>query len=84
MCSRQAKQPERGREVAKAETMVRVYKDASAYQHDAKRLAKDGWRVANTVERRPRAGCARIVLLWWLTLLRPPKPELVVTYERTR
>lgn len=66
------------------ETMVRVYKSNSDYQHDAKRLAKDGWSVQTTTERKPRAGCARIILLWWLTLLRPPKPELVVTYSRPR
>lgn len=69
--------------MAKTETMVRTYKDSDSYRRDAASLAKKGWKVTNTVERRPRAGCARIVLLWWLTLLRPPKPELVVTYERT-
>lgn len=68
--------------MAKSQTMVRVYGGNGDYQKDAKRLAKDGWNPVNVVERRPRAGCARILLLWWLTLLRPPKPELVVTYQR--
>ena len=67
----------------KTETMVRVYKGNGDYQRDAKRLAKSGWSPLNVVERRPRAGCMRIALLWWLTLLRPPRPELVVTYQRT-
>lgn len=66
------------------ETMVRTYKNTDQYQRDAAKLAQQGWRVVNTVERRPRAGCARIILLWWLTLLRPPRPELVVTYARQR
>jgi hypothetical protein len=66
------------------ETMVRVYKGNDAYQKDARKLADQGWRVVNVVERRPRAGCLRILLLWWLTLLRPPRPELVVTYARAR
>lgn len=66
------------------ETMVRVYKGSDDYQKEARKLARDGWEVVNTVERRPRAGCLRILLLWWLTLLRPPKPELVVTYRRHR
>jgi hypothetical protein len=62
--------------------MVRVYSSNSAYQKDAAKLAKQGWTPITVTERRPRAGCARIILLWWLTLLRPPKPELVVTYQR--
>jgi len=64
--------------------MVRIYHRSSAYQRDAKRLAKSGWFPINTVERRPRAGCVRILFLWWLVLLRPPKPELVVTYQRIK
>lgn len=62
-------------------TMVRVYKSPSSYDHDAKLMSKKGWVPINVVERRPRAGCLRIILLWWLTLLRPPKPEIVVTYQ---
>lgn len=69
---------------AASETMVRVYKNTRDYQSDAKKLANKGWSPTNTVERRPRAGCLRLALLWWLILLRPPKPELVVTYQRSR
>jgi len=67
-----------------AQTLVRVYKSNGAYQSDAAQLARQGWLPTSVTERRPRAGCARIVLLWWLTLLRPPKPELVVTYQRVQ
>lgn len=66
------------------ETMVRTYKNTDAYQRDAVKQAKQGWHVVNTVERRPRAGCFRIVTLGFFTLIRPPKPELVVTYLRRR
>ena len=65
-----------------AQTLVRVYKSNGAYQSDAANLARQGWVPLSVTERRPRAGCARILLLWWLTLLRPPRPELVVTYQR--
>ena len=64
--------------------MVRTYKEPRRFVRDARRLSRDGWRVVNTIERHPRAGCLRILLLWWLVLLLPPKPELVVTYERER
>lgn len=66
------------------ETMVRVYKSPTAYARDAKTLAKKGWSVATVTHRQPRAGIGRIVTLGLLTLLRPPRPELVVTYQRTR
>jgi hypothetical protein len=66
------------------ETMIRVYKSNSAYQHDARKLAGQGWRVVSVTERRPRAGIARIVLLMFLVLIFPPKPQLVVTYSRPR
>jgi hypothetical protein len=64
------------------ETMVRVYTSAGGYRRDAAKLAKQGWSPIHVTERRPRAGCLRILLLWWLVLLRPPKPQLVVTYQR--
>jgi hypothetical protein len=66
------------------ETMVRVYKTTDAYQSDLAKLTKKGWITQTVTERKPRAGCARIILLWWFTLIFPPKPELVVTYMRTR
>lgn len=62
--------------------MVRTYKSNDAYRKDANKLAKQGWRVVNVAERRPRAGCLRLLFLWWFVLIFPPKPELVVTYER--
>ncbi len=64
------------------ETMVRTYRGTDRFQKDAKRLAKDGWSVSNTVSQRPRAGCGRILSLGLFTLIFPPKPELVVTYTR--
>lgn len=66
------------------ESMVRVYTSAEDYGKDAKKLANQGWSVSNVTHRQPRAGCGRIIFLWWLTLLRPPKPELIVTYTRAK
>src|SRR4051794_18555624 len=64
------------------ETMVRTYKDTDDYQKDQKKLAKDGWSTQAMVERKPRAGVGRIVTLGMASVIRPPKPELVVTYQR--
>lgn len=64
------------------ETMVRVYRSTSEYQRDAQGLARKGWQPTSVTERKPRAGCLRLILLWWLVLIIPPKPELVVTYQR--
>jgi len=68
----------------KTETMVREYTDSAAFNRDAARLAKDGWSVISTTDVKQRAGCGRLILLWWLVLLRPPKAKIVVTYQRTR
>jgi hypothetical protein len=63
-------------------TMVRTYTSDSAYRKDAESLARKGWSVSNVTEQRPRTGCLRLILLWWLVLIWPPKPKLVVTYVR--
>lgn len=47
---------------------VRTYPDRVAFQRDAARLAADYWVVSSVVERKPNAGCLRILLLWWLVL----------------
>ena len=66
------------------ETMVRVYKETKDYQKDQSKLAKDGWTTATMVERKPRAGIGRIATLGVMSVVRPPKPELVVTYQRLK
>lgn len=65
------------------ETIIRIYRKPDEYQRDAQRLSRDGWSVSNVTERRPRSGCLRVfLLLGFLALVFPPKPELVVTYTR--
>lgn len=66
------------------ETMVRVYKSPDAYRREAEKLAKQGWVVSNTTERNPRAGCGRMIFLGLFALVFRPKPEIVVTYSRTK
>lgn len=66
------------------ETMVRSYPDAKAFDRHAAKLATQDWTVTNTTTRQPRAGCGRILTLGFITLLRPPKPEIVVTYSRPK
>jgi hypothetical protein len=70
--------------VETVETMVRVYKDTGDYDKDQRKLAKDGWLTLTMVERTPRAGIGRMATLGLMAVVRPPKPELVVTYQRTK
>jgi hypothetical protein len=60
---------------------VRTYPDRVAFERDAARLAGNYWVVSSVVERKPNAGCLRILFLWWLVLIFPPRPELLVTYR---
>ena len=67
---------------ARDQTMVREYPDPNAYRRDAAKLAKKGWEVVSAMERAQRAGVGRLLLIGILSLLRPPKPTIVVTYRR--
>lgn len=62
--------------------VVKRYKDERAYQRDAQRWVRRGYKVSHVISEKPRAGCARILTLGLFTLLFPPKSELVVTYSR--
>jgi hypothetical protein len=64
------------------ETTVRRYRTRAAYEQDLLKLAPQGWIVASVSEQYPRLGCAALLLapLRWRSL--PPKPEIVVTYQR--
>jgi hypothetical protein len=59
---------------------VREYKSRGDFDRDAINAAAHGWRVVSVTEREQRAGCIRIVLLWFLALLWRPKPRLLVAY----
>lgn len=74
----------------RTETMVREYKSSGAYAKDAAKLARDGWTVANTVEKRggPHLVASIILLLCLIVpgiiaLLFWRKRKLIVTYTRT-
>lgn len=67
---------------AQIETMVREYKSTKDFSKDAEKLARDGWYVSSQTERKPRAGCLRILTLGLFALIFHPKPILVVTYQR--
>lgn len=64
------------------ETFVVVYTSPKQYAQDAQRQAASGWVPLTVTERSPRAGCFRIFTLGLWSLVFPPKPELVVTYQR--
>lgn len=66
------------------ETVVRVYTSPKDFERDTPRFAAEGWIVASVTHRQPRRGCGRILLMGVIfAFIFPPKPELVVTYERT-
>ncbi len=65
------------------ESHVVVYKNPKAYEKDAPKLAKKGWKVESVTERKPRAGIGRLLSLGFVTMIFPPKPELVVTYSKS-
>ncbi|RLT40295.1 MAG: hypothetical protein DWI58_11265 [Chloroflexi bacterium] len=62
--------------------LIREYKTQDEFQRDAALLRMADWRVASSLSRYPRAGCMRILTLGFWTLVFPPKPVLIVTYER--
>ncbi|HEU0164617.1 MAG TPA: hypothetical protein VFQ54_06185 [Thermomicrobiales bacterium] len=67
----------------KAETMVRTYTATKDYSKDAKQLAKEGWRVAEVTRHERRRGCMRILMMGVIfAWIYPPKPEIIVRYER--
>lgn len=66
------------------ETIMRTYTSAKEFERDRAKLANDGWTVLSTTEHRPRQGCLRIILLAFIfAFMFPPKPQIVVTYQRS-
>lgn len=63
------------------ETMIREYGSRDEFNDDARKLAKQGWRVTSQSERTQRSGCMRLLLIG---LIFPPKPHVVVSYEREK
>jgi hypothetical protein len=66
------------------ESVVRRYRNRSEYEQDLERQADAGWIVASVAEQYPRLGCTSVLLapFRWRTM--PPRPQIVVTYERPR
>ena len=65
-----------------AQTMVREYKDTRAYQKEANKLGRQGWRVQNVVEGHPMGS----VMKRWLKgelLFRNHMKRLIVTYTKS-
>lgn len=61
---------------------VKVYKNNKKYERDAKKLGKKGWKVISVVQEKRSAGLGRWALIGIFAPLFPPKPVLVVTYEK--
>ena len=63
-------------------TVVKTYATDDQYRFDARRMALDGWTVVNVVQEKRPPGCERIGCCGLFALLIPPRPVLVVTYQR--
>lgn len=65
------------------ETTTKTYKTPKEFQHDQKRMAKQGWSVTNTMEHQPQRSMAgKLFVPFGVFTL--PKPSIVVTYQRTK
>lgn len=58
------------------------YKSLKAFQKDAKKLGRKGWRVVAQAQEKRRAGCGRWLAIGLFAAVFPPKPVWVVTYEK--
>lgn len=66
----------------KQPVIVKQYIRSKDYEKEARKLAKQGYRVAHTVTEQPRSGCLRIIALGGIgALLWKPKNITTVTYE---
>lgn len=62
--------------------VVKQYVRSKDYQKDAQKLAKQGYKITNTVTEQPRSGCLRIIALGGIgALIWRPKNVMTVTYE---
>lgn len=65
------------------EVIAKTYDKELHYIRDVSDLATSGWRVVSTTVFQPRSGWARILFsLGWLAVVYPPKPQIIVTYQR--
>lgn len=65
------------------ETMVRSYETRSQYKKDVRKRIHAGWHVASVSERTSRySALTQNLIKARVTMIRPPKRELVVTYTR--
>ena len=65
------------------DTEVITYRNPTAYNNDAGNRTKDGWTVVGTTEKTRNPGCLGAILTLGLRLIFKPKPQVVVTYQRS-
>jgi transcriptional regulator with XRE-family HTH domain len=82
LAQREQRRLEEGHEVIRREMLVHEYASPQELEADTAWLGPNGWTVVTTTKVRPRTGWRRLVLVGWLVRLWPPKPRLVVTWER--
>lgn len=64
-------------------SQVKTYSSMKKFQRDQNRMAKRGWTVQTTTSHQPRRSVGGLLLIPF-ALLRPPKPHIIVTYQKMR
>ena len=61
---------------------VKRYKSSKEFQKDAKKMGRKGWSVVAQTQEERRPGCGRWLSIGIFAAVFPPKPILVVTYQK--
>ncbi len=64
--------------------IVRDYDSHEAYAREAPYMTQNGYTIVSVVETKQRSGCGRFFALGLLALVFPPKPHILVTYQRSQ
>ncbi len=60
---------------------VKTYGSTKEFQRDQNRMAKQGWVVQNTTSHQPRRSIGGLLFVPF-AMFRPPKPQIIVTYQK--
>ena len=65
------------------DTEVVTYNNADAFNGDASKRTRDGWTVVSQTEKTRNPGCLGVLLTGGFRLIFKPKPQVIVSYQRS-
>jgi hypothetical protein len=65
------------------DTQVITYNNPTDFNNDVSNRNNNGWTVVSTTEKTRNPGCLGVILTLGLRLIFKPKPQVVVTYQRS-